>query len=112
MLDERKLFHLTVGHLDPFLVYVVIEFGSNGQPGSGLGPGDQVHHDLATLQDTTTPVHGDVTEQPMLYLVPLRRPGWEMAHDDVEASVFRERRELSFSQPAAGAIRSSRVRGD
>lgn len=104
VLDERELFHLTVGHLDPLLVYVVIEFDSNGQSGSGLRPGDQVHHNFATLQDTTTPVHGDVTEQPALYLVPLRRSGWEMTHDNVESGVFRECRDFSFPQSAAGTV--------
>ena len=35
VLDERELLHLTVGHLDSFLVYAVVEFGPDGQPGSG-----------------------------------------------------------------------------
>ena len=30
VLDEGKLLHLTVGHLDPFLVYAVVEFGPDG----------------------------------------------------------------------------------
>jgi hypothetical protein len=102
--DQRKVSHLAVGHLDPLLVYVVIEFGSNGQPGASGGPGDQVHHDLTTFQDSTAPVHGDVTEQPMFYLVPLRRPGWKVAHDDVKPGVFRECRDLSFPQPSAGTV--------
>jgi hypothetical protein len=62
VLDDRKLLHLMVGYFDPFLVNGVIEFGSDGQSGSGCGAGDQVHHHLATLQDTAAPVHGDVTE--------------------------------------------------
>jgi hypothetical protein len=69
--DERKLLHLMIGHLDPFLVDAVIEFGSDGQPGSGGGAGDQVHHYLTTLQDAAAPVHGDVAEQAVLDFVPL-----------------------------------------
>jgi hypothetical protein len=59
---------LLVADDDAFGIAGTVELGSDLEPGSGLGPGDEVDDDLVARQGVTAPVRGDVTEQPVLDL--------------------------------------------
>ena len=63
-------------------------------------------------QRPSPPVHGDVAEQPVLDLVPLRRAGREVADRDHQPGLRREGGQLAFPHPVAVAVGSARIRGD
>ena len=65
--------HRLVGDLGAGGVSAVVEFGVDGQPGSGGGGGDGLHDDLLAGQGPAAPVHRDVGEQSVLDLV--KAPG-------------------------------------
>ena len=69
---HRQGVDLCVGDLDAGGVGAGVEFGVDRQPGAGGGGGDAVHDDFVAGQRPAAPVHGDVGEQPVLDLVPLR----------------------------------------
>jgi hypothetical protein len=105
--DQRDPLEFLVGHLDALLVVVLVKLGPHGQTGSSRGPGDEVHHDFVTLQALTAPVHRDMAEQPVLYLVPLGCAAREVDDGDVQTELLSEFRELALPQPDAVAIRPS-----
>ena len=66
--------HFLLTHFDPFWVSPRVELAPYRQAGLGRGGGDEFDHRQATGQGRSPPVLGDVAEQPVLNLVPLRRP--------------------------------------
>ena len=59
-----------------------------------------VHDGFVRRQRRAAPVRRDVAEEPVLDLVPLARPGWEMTHLDGQAGPVSE--PLKFLLPGAG----------
>ncbi len=100
MRDEQRV-HLGVGHLDTDGVFPSIELGLDGEPCGRAHAPNERHHGFSVDQRTPAPVLGDVTEEPVLNLVPLGRAGREMRDADGEAGAVRE--SLQLHLPAAGA---------
>src|SRR3954451_21518916 len=76
--------------LEPGLVGVGVKFGVDPQSRLGCGAPDQVHHYRSAYQRSPTPVLRDMTEHPVLDLVPLARARWEMAHGNPETDRISE----------------------
>src|SRR5215475_6204159 len=110
MSHQRDPLELLIGHRDALLVVVLVKLGTHGQAGPSRGPRDEIHHDLVTLQAPASPVHRNMTEQPVLYLVPLGCAAREMNDRDIQTELLGERRELSLPQPDAVPIRPSTIR--
>ena len=58
------------------VVGVGVEFGVDGEAGSGGGCGDGLDDDFVTGQGSAAPVHRDVGEQSVLDFIPLAGSGW------------------------------------
>ena len=69
---------LVVWDFDGKRVSALVQLGMDGQAGRGGDGSDQIDDQVAAGQGTAAPVPGDVAEHPMLDLVPLARPRWEM----------------------------------
>ena len=65
----------------------------------GSSGADQVDDDLEGLQGDSLPVARDVTEKPMLDLVPLAGARRQVAHGDPQPGLGGQRGELGFPQP-------------
>jgi hypothetical protein len=72
---DRQGVDLLVADLDAGGILVGVEFGVHGQAGSGGGCRDALNNDFAAGQGPTTPVHGEVGEQPVLDLFHFDVPG-------------------------------------
>jgi len=79
ILLDPHLGHFLIRHFDPGWVFLLIQRRLNRQTGICLCIPDQAHDYRATRQRPTTPIPSDVTEHPMLNLVPLARPRRKMA---------------------------------
>jgi len=69
--------HLLIGHFEPRLVDVGVDFAFHGESGLCGGGGDQVDDDLMTDQRLATPVLADEREQTVFDLVPFAGPRWK-----------------------------------
>ena len=72
--------HLRVADLDAFRVDPRIELASHRQTSPGRGGGNQVDHRFAAGQRLAAPGLGDVAEQTVFDLVPLRG-SWRIMAD-------------------------------
>ena len=72
--------HLRVGDLDALRIGACIECAAHRQARFGRGGCNQFDHRLAADQRFTSPGLGNVAEQPVLDLVPLRR-AWRIMAD-------------------------------
>ena len=109
---QRQCVHLPVTDLDSDVVGAGVQLGVHAQPGAGGGGGDGLHDDLVAGQRPAPPVHRDVGKQPVLHLVPLRRPGREMADGDLQPGLHRQGRQFGFPRAGAVAVGAAGVRGD
>src|ERR1019366_5612195 len=107
-----EVVHPLVADLRPFGVLVPVEDGGDLQALVGGGRGDAGHGVLGRHKGAGAPGAGDVAEQPVLDLVPLRRAGREVAHVDLQARLLGEDGELVFPEPARIAVRAAGVAGD
>ena len=89
-----------------------VQRGLHAQPGAGAGGGDGVDDYFVAGQRPPAPVHRDVGEQPVLDLVPLARPGREVADRDGQPGLGGEVRELGLPHPVAVAVGPAGVGGD
>ena len=87
---------LGVADLDLLGVVVFVELGVDLQACAGGRCGDRVDHDLVAGQRASAPGLGDVAEQPMLDLVPLRGAGREVADPDLKAGGIGELLQLKL----------------
>ncbi len=87
---------LVVSDLDLLGVVALIEPRVDLQAGVGCGRCDRVDHDCVADQRTSAPGLADVTEEPVLNLVPLRGAGREVADADLQAGGVREALEFGF----------------
>src|ERR1700694_1967241 len=107
-----KGFDLFVGNLDAGGVDGGVEFGADGESGAGGGRCDGLDDDFVAGQWPTTPVHRDVGEQPVLDLVPLAGPRWQVAHGDMQAGGGGQRGEFGLPLPGAVPVGTTTVGAD
>ena len=58
--------HFAIGHDDPLLVGVAIQFAADGKPGLGLCGADEIDDDTIADERPGLPVHRDEREQAVL----------------------------------------------
>ena len=91
---DGELAHLGLLDADAFRVGALVEGALDGEAGLGCGPADQLDHRGPALQRLAAPVLRDVTEQPVLDLVPFRGSGRIVVDMKREAALvddFKER---------------------
>jgi hypothetical protein len=66
---------LGAGDFDAVRVVVAIQLGTDFQPDSGSGAGDEIDNHLVAGERPPPPVHRDVTEEAVFDLVPLGGAG-------------------------------------
>src|ERR1700738_2729214 len=98
--------------LEPVGGVRVVEDGGALQALVGGGRGDPGDGVLGGHQGPAAPGSGDVAEQPVLDLVPLRRPGREVADRDLQARLRREERELVLPRVVPAVIGAAGVAGE
>src|SRR3954452_11034706 len=74
--------HLLVANLDPLRIAPRVQHAVHCQPARRRGRGNQIHDGRMADERTASPILGDVAEQAMLDLVPLRGSGWIVADRD------------------------------
>src|SRR5215217_7696823 len=84
------LLHLLLRDLDPRGIDTPVQFTGDLQTRLGRRCGDEVDDRLVTHQRLASPVLADEREEPMLDLVPLARPRWEVAHRDLQPRLIRQ----------------------
>ena len=89
-----------------------VEPRTNDQATAVRRVGDQVDDGLAGAQRTAAPVDGDEREQPVLDLVPLAGPRWEVADADGDAELVGEPLQLVLPDMRSVAVAAACVGGD
>ena len=97
---------------DALLVGRGIERALDFQAGFGRGRGDQLDHGHAIDEWSPAPGLGDVAEQAVLDLVPLRRAGRIVMDVEHEAGLVGELLQLDLPQPDTRSIRAAAVGRD
>ena len=110
--SQEQTIHLDVRHLDTKGILTRIELGFHREPGRRADAADELRDRLVIDQRATAPVFGDVAEQPMLDLVPLRGPRRKVRHADGESCAVREALQLTFLERGAGAVAAPRIGRD
>src|SRR3954453_1207428 len=85
VVDEVEGRHVSIGDGFAGLVDAVMERGSDGQPGLGLGATEIAEHGVPGREGMAGPVRADRPEQAMLDRVPLRAAGGVVADRDGQA---------------------------
>src|SRR5262245_36163017 len=101
---EMELLHGLLRDLDPCWVRVLIQLAYHRQARRGRRGGNQIDNHLVAYERLAAPVLADEGEQPMLDLVPLARPWWEVGHGDLQPCLIRQPLEFQFPQPHARPI--------
>src|SRR5947209_17394033 len=109
LLQHREPF---VGDLDASGVEARVQLGMDLEAGASPGGTDEVDDHFVAGQRPTTPVHGDVGEEPVLDLVPPRR-GWrEVANGDLDVLLVGEAGKLALPKADPGAVGTPAVGAD
>src|SRR5260370_1073921 len=103
---------LLIGDFPPLFIGGGIQLGIDLEPCFGRRGADQVDHHLIRLQRLPLPIPGHVAEQPMLDLVPLAGPRWEMTDLDLQPGLIAQPLQLDFPQAAAAAVTAPAVGRD
>src|SRR5258708_30357434 len=96
-------FHLRVADLDTLRVVPCIKLASHRQTSLGRGGRNQFDHRFTADQGSSSPGLGNVAEQPMLDLVPLRGPRRIMAYPKRQTGFVSEVLQFNLEQAHAGA---------
>src|SRR5208283_3250482 len=103
--------HFLLAHFDPFWVSPRVELAPYRQAGLGRGGGDEFDHRQTAGQGRSPPVLGDVAEQPVLNLVPLRRPRRVMADLQGQSGLVGELLQFDLEQPHARSVGTAAIGG-
>src|SRR5579864_9434568 len=109
---DVEALHLGIADFDALLVGARVERAFNFETGLGGGCTDQLDDGEAIGERPTAPVLGEVTEQPVLDLVPLRDAGWIVVDVDREPGLVGKFLQFDLPQPHARAIRPAAIRCD
>ena len=109
---ERNTLHLLRRYRLARRVIVGVQLGTDRQTATRRRVANQVHHHLQAHQRPTSPVLRDVTEHPVLDLVPLARARWKMAHRDPKPRLVRQLLQLPLPQAVAAPIGTPAVSRD
>src|SRR5215211_2330900 len=112
MLSERDGGVVGVGDLLAGRIPVRVIGALHGEPGGGLGRGDQLDDSAQVGEGTAPPVHRDEAEQPVLDPVPLRGAGRVVAHGDGQPGVGGQSREVPLPGSDPIAVGPAGVGGD
>src|SRR4051812_48000693 len=88
--SDAKTVHVRIGDFDASGVLARVELRLDREPGAGANTADELDDGLVIDERATAPVLRDVTEEPVLDLVPLGRAGWEVRDADGEARAVSE----------------------
>jgi hypothetical protein len=103
--------HLEAGlHLEAGFVGILVQLGTNVEPGFGGRAADQIDHDLAADQGTPAPVVGDVAEHAMFDLVPLAGSGWKVTDLDRDVDFVGQPLQLAFPQADPISVAAATIR--
>ena len=99
--DQRECVHLFLGHRNARRILPGVEFGPDPEPGGCPDVPDAVDDGLVRRQRGAAPVRRDVTEEPVLDLVPLAGAGWKMTRLDGQSGLVGQllKRMLPGAQP-------------
>ena len=109
---QLKPFHLCLADLGSAGVGTGVEFRLHFQPFGRGGVGDQVDDDLMAHQRLTAPVLRDVTEEPMLDLVPFARSRRKVADAQTQSRSVRQLLQSNLPQPAAATVAPTAIGRD
>ena len=80
-----NLFKFRIGHLNAGWIDVGVQLGFNFQARSRGRRSDQIDDDFVADQMFPAPVQADMTEHPMLNLIPRARPRQKMTHRNAQS---------------------------
>src|SRR5438874_12324209 len=109
---DVEALHLGIADFDALFVSAGVECALDFQSGFGRGRADQFDDCDPIGERPAAPVLRDVTEQAVLYSVPLRR-AWRVVVDTKhETGLVGELLQLYLPQPHARSVRAAAVRRD
>src|SRR6266508_2183650 len=109
---QSKIAHLSFRDLNAGSVFSGVELGLYAQARGGAGVPDQLDERFERSQWLAPPVLRDVTEEPMLDLVPLARPWRKVTDSDAQPSVVGEPLQFVLPRQRTVPVASPRVRRD
>ena len=110
--DKVETFHLGLADLDALAIAAGIEGALDLETGlGGRGP-DEFDHSKAIRERPASPVLGDVAEQPVLDLVPLRCARRIMMDVDHEPGIVGELLQFALPEPHTRAVGAAAVCSD
>ena len=109
---QRDGAHLGRGDLDAGPIPALVQLRAHPQPGRGAGVADQIDDRFERPEGASSPVGGDVTEEPMLDLVPLARARWEVTHGDAQCEGVSQALQFGLPRPRAIAIAAASIGSD
>src|SRR5215218_10453279 len=101
---DGDAFHLGFADFDTFLIGARVEYAFDLQTRRGRRRADQLDHSKPISKRPATPVLGDVAEQPMFDLVPLRCARRIVMNVDDETRLISELLQLELPQPHPRAV--------
>src|SRR5215831_16190931 len=102
--------HLRLGDVATLGVETRIELAPHAQPCRRTGRADQVDNDGQAHERLTPPVAADVGEQPVLNLVPLARPRWEVGDGDGQSRAIGQLLQFPLPQAHPRTVAAAGVR--
>ena len=112
MTMQRDGAHFGRGDLDASAIPALVQLRAHAQPARGAGVADQVDDRFEGPERAAPPVRGDVTEEPMLDLVPLARARREVTHRDAQLEVVGQPLQFGFPGARAIAVAAASIGGD
>ena len=113
---KENALQFIVRHLDAGRILARVQLGLDREPGACADGADELDYSLAISEGTAPPVLGDVAEETVLDLVPLRRAGRDVRHADAEPGAVGEALQFGFPEtracpllPPASAVMSNSV---
>ena len=106
---DREGAHLGRRDHDPCLVPTLVQFRFHAQPGGRLRVPDQCHERFKGHEGAAPPVFREVTEEPVLNLVPLARARWKVGDVNRQPEVVGQALETGLPRARPIAVASARI---